>query len=1306
MRDHLHVPRPDYGAVLSDVEWDDQWTARWTQQVSEGMEFGLGGLREVTSAGGTVADQAHDYSAWFNSTVVSDLGAIPNSPAPWPKSVVDGADDDGELWSCSDEATVTSEPDPSPLSRNVVVELPNSTLSNPKSQYQGFVPPAPKRREGQAVIALLEVLAETGVQEGSEYVEFELSDFTVYVNSLHYPLELRPLQQLCTRVASDTFYFDGVLSATNPVLGTTLSFYVQQVPFRELPIEAYDEEDATVQRVWIRSDHNKKSEIYYKLGAPSPEYERFHAPFLWVADLAHHVITYCAHLRSNGRKAMLGDFESRFKIFLCRRHGESDAFRAWAAAHGSDDFRTALVANVDFIWKEAVGAGDERPGTPIHHFWKEISGEFYKPNLAPAGQAWDEDEEGEDKIHGKPSTSKNHTKRQSLQTAKVAKTIVTPYMYEIFKHMPFGDVLEPKALANVVQDRQNAMTEGTSQYWEDSKGRFSGDGHAVEKFDIERLAHSIQPGDVISTPPDGVETDTKWRIEKSDCPEQEYNWYGVVQKVHESRKTRSFDVIWLYHPRDTPCAAMKYPYSNELFLSDLCNCEGLGKVDAKDIIAKHDIKWFGTPADSDLFVRQTYLAGEKRWVSLNQQHLHCEHNKKERQPDLAAYRPGDTVLAHVGHEYLQAFEVDAIFERSKRRMVRLRRLLRRKEVDQTAWKSRPNELVYTDQLVEMKLDAVARRCLVRVFRYHEQLDRLDEEITAPYDRNGTGDAFFITHKQSNDEDGGAFYIPLAHGDASTMRQGFLPGHATKLPKLRGLDLFCGGGNFGRGLEDGNGIEMKWANDLSPLAIHTYMANARSGCRHYLGSVDDLLHGAITGAKDAPQPGDVHFISGGSPCQGFSVLTNDKSTPQQRKNQSLIASFASYIDLYRPYYGVLENVASIVQPESKKESCFFSQIICAIVGLGYQVQILPLEAWSFGSPQSRTRLFLLFTAPGLRSPKPPYPSHSHPPGTKQRSFGKMSNGLPFGERYFGPTPLKYVSAQEAVQDLPGIYDGSADYCVGWPDHRIFGFTSNLREQLQLVPTRPWGMNYRRLFYNSEGRSIHGNRLDIDRQVFRSKTGKSDMRNGPGSQGWGRVYPNLLFPTVTTKCSLTDSKIGRVNHWDETRPLSIMEIRRAQGFLDHEVVLGKPSKQWHTVGNSVDRHVALALGLAFREAWHGTLWDDDAGLQQQRQSLHESSVDQTSQGMVSVEAHGLSTPNEMTIASYEGLELAADLTTESSDEDRVFRDTPREMLDLTPATSVDGNDDVVSGASRERGPKRPSPFLVEFMSKKLRESADSR
>jgi hypothetical protein len=45
---------------------------------------------------------------------------------------------------------------------------------------------------------------------------------------------------------------------------------------------------------------------------------------------------------------------------------------------------------------------------------------------------------------------------------------------------------------------------------------------------------------------------------------------------------------------------------------------------------------------------------------------------------------------------------------------------------------------------------------------------------------------------------------------------------------------------------------------------------------------------------------------------------------------------------------------------------------------------------------------------------------------------------------------------------------------------------------------------------------------------------------------------------------------------------MEARRAQGFPDEEVIIGRPADQWKIIGNSVARQVALALGMQIRVA----------------------------------------------------------------------------------------------------------------------------
>ena len=56
-----------------------------------------------------------------------------------------------------------------------------------------------------------------------------------------------------------------------------------------------------------------------------------------------------------------------------------------------------------------------------------------------------------------------------------------------------------------------------------------------------------------------------------------------------------------------------------------------------------------------------------------------------------------------------------------------------------------------------------------------------------------------------------------------------------------------------------------------------------------------------------------------------------------------------------------------------------------------------------------------------------------------------------------------------------------------------------------------------------------------------------------------------------------------HWNGQRIISLLEVRRAQGFPDAEVLIGNGQQRMRIVGNAVDRHVALALGMSLRQAW---------------------------------------------------------------------------------------------------------------------------
>lgn len=268
----------------------------------------------------------------------------------------------------------------------------------------------------------------------------------------------------------------------------------------------------------------------------------------------------------------------------------------------------------------------------------------------------------------------------------------------------------------------------------------------------------------------------------------------------------------------------------------------------------------------------------------------------------------------------------------------------------------------------------------------------------------------------------------------------------------------------------------------------------------------------------------------------------------------------------------------------KDENVFAQILASLVALGYQVKQFLVDAWSHGSPQQRSRIFIVASAPGCTPWELPALTHDHQSDKEFRgtALGKATNGLRYGLRRNDVTPFRHVSPREITVDLPDVGDSTPQICVRFPDHRtpiVESFAS--RERIARIPTRPQGMGIEQAV--REKAITSGEALEF---LGRS----SGIRRNANSRSYSRVYPGGLFGTMLTALHIACGKNGRSLHWEQPRTLTVMEARRAQGFLDHEVIVGTPAQQMKIIGNSVDRKAAFVLGLALREAWLAR-WDGD-------------------------------------------------------------------------------------------------------------------
>ncbi len=1001
--------------------------------------------------------------------------------------------------------------------------------------------------------------------DGNEFKEVLLEDFLVYLpaSSNDHPYEMVGMQNLFQNGHSQ-YVLDGVLSVGGE------RRYVEGAHFNTVSVGGYGGDHEEVTGIWIQTMTGAKWEVYYRLGRPHRHYARFLEGFMWVANLSKYFVEYALETAEQGQEVSIYNFRKDFHQWLEREYGEKPSFKRWHAEfkHGTD-FRTAVANNIDWLYKEAIGT-------------------FKLTELEVWAEIW------------------NHTKLK-FHKPREEKTIVTSYVYECFKEMAFGRFLKKVAPIGEIDFRRKSI--GTSLHLSvDAKvletdkavgmdyeatatqlAKSSLEGFKRRPFDKSTIA----VGDVLGVLTDDARV-SQWKSEKTRWADVDDCWFVYVQAIETNKKgEHKLNVLWLYKPADTSCALMKYPYPNELFMSAHCECGRKEWTKLEDVICRVSVAWGGNPGcKEDFFVRQTFRISEIAFTTFTESDKSCEHRGFELSPferALAKYQVGDTVLVQLKqprdpdgpHKWQRLEPYEIISFDADDDSVSLRRLLRRQEV-QPESEAKPNELLYTNQIITLPANRIHHQCRVR-FYSGEQIRA--NQVPNPYDRNGTGDFFYISTEMIDTIVGRRFEdIDPDHPPASFL-QGFDPTAAPPKNPMRGLDLFCGGGNLGRGLEDGGGIRFTHACDLNENALASYYANIEhpEPTKFYSGSVDDLLKHAMDGnpknLPGVPLPGDIEFIAAGSPCQGFSMMNTAKDKHDAGlKNQSLVADVAAMIEFYRPKYAVLENVTSISTKAGPRrfDDCL-SQLICCVVGLGYQVQVQLLDSWSFGCPQSRTRIFVVIAGPDLVMPEHPYLSHSHH-DEKMKSVGLMANKLSIVERKYADTAFKWVCAEDATADLPDIGDGQTYHCTAFPDHRMStNIKENFRAQMACIPLYPPQMNYQKAYPNmtKDQRALFAVK---DRESQLSKIPKRD-----GNNGYARVGARKLFPTITTKCAPKEKFNGRVIHWEQQRTITIMEAKRAQGFLDTDVLTGTKGDQYKIVGNSVARPVATAAGIAFREAW---------------------------------------------------------------------------------------------------------------------------
>ncbi|KAK3124625.1 hypothetical protein QOZ80_7BG0589580 [Eleusine coracana subsp. coracana] len=432
-------------------------------------------------------------------------------------------------------------------------------------------------------------------------------------------------------------------------------------------------------------------------------------------------------------------------------------------------------------------------------------------------------------------------------------------------------------------------------------------------------------------------------------------------------------------------------------------------------------------------------------------------------------------------------------------------------------------------------------------------------------------------------------------------------------RLATLDIFAGCGGLSEGLQQAGVSFTKWAIEYEEPAGEAFNKNHPEAvvfidnCNVILkaimdkcGDTDDCIstsEAAEQAAKLAaeninnlPVPGEVEFINGGPPCQGFSGMNRFNQSPWSKVQCEMILAFLSFAEYFRPRFFLLENVRNFV---SFNKGQTFRLAVASLLEMGYQVRFGILEAGTFGVAQSRKRAFIWAAAPGEILPDWPEPMHVF-------ASPELKITLPDGQYYAaarstaGGAPFRAITVRDTIGDLPKVENGASKLTleyggepVSWFQKKIRGNMMALNDHIskemnelnlircQHIPKRP-GCDWHDL-PDEKVKLSNGQMVDLIPWCLPNTAKRHNQWKGL----YGRLDWEGNFPT-----SVTDpqpmGKVGMCFHPDQDRIITVRECARSQGFPDSYEFAGNIQNKHRQIGNAVPPPLAFALGRKLKEA----------------------------------------------------------------------------------------------------------------------------
>jgi len=368
-----------------------------------------------------------------------------------------------------------------------------------------------------------------------------------------------------------------------------------------------------------------------------------------------------------------------------------------------------------------------------------------------------------------------------------------------------------------------------------------------------------------------------------------------------------------------------------------------------------------------------------------------------------------------------------------------------------------------------------------------------------------------------------------------------------------VDLFAGIGGFSLGFLRANKrtnfvFDVRLLVDIDPSAAFTFKKNLPR--IPYLPADLNKVHGNDLLALLKMKSGELDFLIGGPPCQGFSA--SGKRWLKDNRNL-LINRFIEITHEVRPKCVLIENVPGALVAIPKLLNKEFGEALD-----GYHLNSSVLNASEFGVPQIRKRAFIAAIRKDIGTNKFEFP---------KGAFDAIDNG---NDLIGSGKPSKsFVSVEDAIGDLPPLKAGD----------KIDGAIYKNQAKTDFQRERRLGSL---AIFNHVAR-VHSKTFVDKISTIKPGQGKLNLLDGERysdryfSQAYARLHPQGISFTITANFRNPGS--GRFMHYRDNKSITVREAARLQSFDDSVIFHGYETDQERHVGNAVPPLLAEALALHF-------------------------------------------------------------------------------------------------------------------------------